>query len=153
ICRHGDNHEIAIHWRPDTCGGPCGTWNDEAHLGGTLGGIDGEDAIFMKLDVRPLSIGTGVVARGYASLNGRDWQLVGAPVTFRTTYLTLQGIAASSNDPNFVTRDGQAPKFLFGNVMKNGVRYFQRSSGYPALLSPDWGSVASFSAVQSIGNV
>ncbi|HTJ44028.1 MAG TPA: hypothetical protein VL463_18105, partial [Kofleriaceae bacterium] len=73
---------------------------------------------------------------GEGSLDHRQWHRIGDPVTF-SHWLPLQGIAACSNDPGFVTKDGHAPRFLFGNVTKNEVRYY----------------ASSFAAIQRIGHV
>jgi hypothetical protein len=66
------------------------------------------------------------MAEGLGSLDLRRWQRIGDPVEF-PVWLGLQGLAACSNEPNYVTKDRHNPMFFFGNVKKNGVRYFRTS--------------------------
>ncbi|WP_437283038.1 hypothetical protein WME90_21420 [Sorangium sp. So ce375] len=117
VCRAGDEEELFVQYRTFGCGGPCGTARRAASLGQ---GIRGEEATFVRLDVWPAGGGASY-AQGYASADGVSWQQLGAPVWFQQE-LGLQGLAASSNDPNKSNADGTPTRFLFGNVRRNGNR-------------------------------
>jgi len=132
VARHGDDEQLQIHWRLAQGGG---TQFAATHFPYGGEGLHGEDAIFVRLVMTPTSNG-GVRVEGEGSLDHRQWHRIGDPVTF-SHWLPLQGIAACSNDPGFVTKDGHAPRFLFGNVTKNEVRYY----------------ASSFAAIQRIGHV
>src|SRR5262245_4648629 len=149
VCRHGDDEQLQVHYR--TCEG-CAVVNAFANLPqAPYVGMKAEDAAFVMLRLDPLETGA-VVARGYGSMgpNG-PWQAIGGPVTF-ASWLPLQGIAASSYQPDYGPRDGQPPHFLFANPTKNGVRYFQGPIP-PNTTSGFWGPVASFPYVRAVGTV
>ena len=118
VCRHGDNREITVHYRDAGCGGACGTASEEAHL--AHDGFDGEDAVFMRLEVRPS--GAGHHAQAWGSWDGRSWQPIGQGRTFPIP-LRLQGLAASSNEPLY---NRHPARLFFGNVRHDGERRFLR---------------------------
>jgi hypothetical protein len=122
IARHGDDEQLQIHYRL-TPGG--GTSFHAAHFPYDGEGMHGEDATFLRLVLTPTASG-GVVAEGQGSMDQHRWHRIG-PAIELPSWLGLQGIGACSNDPDARTQDGQNPKFFFGNVRKNGVRYFVRS--------------------------
>jgi hypothetical protein len=134
VCRHGDNREITVHYRDAGCGGACGTANEEAHL--AHDGFDGEDAIFLRLEVRP--DGRGSHAQAWGSWDGRTWQRIGQGRTFPVP-LSFRGLAASSNEPLY---NHLPARLYFGNVRRNGERRFLRdfrlsSVGGDSCLSVD----------------
>jgi hypothetical protein len=130
ICRHGDNHELTLHWRPEICDGHpaprpgdrprpgCGTQAAQASLGGAL--FDGEDAAFVRLELLPDGRG-GVTARAAGSFDGRRYRRIGPALYFSATALPLRGVAASSASRDFRTADGSAPRFLFVDLRRNGT--------------------------------
>jgi hypothetical protein len=118
VCRHGDNREITVHYRDAGCDGACGTANEEAHL--AHNGFDGEDAIFLRLEVR--ADGRGSHAQAWGSWDGRTWQRIGQGRSFPVP-LSFRGLAASSNEPLY---NHLPARLYFGNVRRNGERRFLR---------------------------
>ncbi|RJS21924.1 hypothetical protein DRW03_16485 [Corallococcus sp. H22C18031201] len=117
VCRAGDNKQLFVQYRTFGCSGPCGTARAEASL---AQGIQAEEATFVRLDVWPAGNGASF-AQGYGSVDGVSWQAMGPTVWFQQE-LGLQGLAASSHDPNKLNADGSPTRFLFGNVLRNGNR-------------------------------
>jgi hypothetical protein len=126
VCRAGDEEELFVQYR---------TGDSTARASASLAhGIEAEDAIFVRLELVPE--GSGVVAQGYGSADGHDWQPIGGPVRFSRD-LRLQGVAASSYQHQASNADGTPTRFYFGNLKKNDTRYsfskFARTKVLPEL--------------------